>query len=175
MNGLDERMNQTLTTALVKFVNENQDDWDVHIKSVLFAYRTSKNDSTKFTPFQLMFGRAPVLPIEMEIKSKPSNDGEQGEEVAPDFEEKVRLMMEIREQVKEQAMANIDKAQERQKKNYDAKHQPLRFKEGDTVLLKNTEERCEKRWKTRKIVVWTVHSQQRPTERTVQAPKRTRG
>jgi len=111
-NGLDERMNQTLTTALVKFVNENQDDWDVHIKSVLFAYRTSKNDSTKFTPFQLMFGRAPVLPIEMEIKSKPSNEGEQAEEAAPDFEEKVRLMMEIREQMKEPTMANIDKAQE---------------------------------------------------------------
>ena len=36
-NGLDERMNQTLTRALVKFVNENQNDWDVHIKSILFA------------------------------------------------------------------------------------------------------------------------------------------
>ena len=82
-------MNQTLTGALVKFVNENQDDWDVHIKSVLFAYRTSKNDSTKFTPFEVMFGRAPVLPIEIEIKSKPSSDGDQAEEVAPDFDEKV--------------------------------------------------------------------------------------
>ena len=52
-NGLDERLNQTLTTALVKFVNENKDDWDVHIKSALFAYRTSKNDSTKLTPFSI--------------------------------------------------------------------------------------------------------------------------
>ena len=34
-NSLDERMNQTLKGALVKFVNENQDDWDVHIKSCL--------------------------------------------------------------------------------------------------------------------------------------------
>jgi len=34
-------------------------------------------------------------------------------------------MMEIPEQVK--AMANIDKAQERQKKNYDARQQPLLF------------------------------------------------
>ena len=149
-NGLDERMNQTLTGALVKFVNENQDDWDVHIKSVLFAYRTSKNDSTKFTPFELMFGRAPVLPIEIEIKSKPSSDGDQAEEVAPDFDEKVRLMMNIREQVKEQAMINIDKAQGRQKKNYDAKHQPLCFKEGDTVLLKNMRNEARKGGKQEK-------------------------
>ena len=67
-NGLDEQMNQTLTRAIVKFVNDIHDDWDVHLKSILFAYRTSKNDSTKFTPFELMFGRAPVLPIEIEIR-----------------------------------------------------------------------------------------------------------
>ena len=66
-------------------MNENQDAWDVHVKSVLFAYRTSKKDSTKFTTFQLMFGRAPVLPVEMEIKSKPSNDGEKAEDTVPDF------------------------------------------------------------------------------------------
>ena len=133
-NGLDDRLNQTLTRALVKFVNDNQDDWDAHIKSILFAYRTSKNDSTKFTPFELMFGRASVLPIEMEIRSKPSSTNSfsdiDGEAPSP-FNEKVRVMM------KAQAMQNIDKAQERQKKSHDVKHQPLRFKEGDTVLLRN--------------------------------------
>ena len=115
-NGLDERMNQTLTRALVKFVNENQNDWDVHIKSILFAYRTSKNDSTKFTPFELMFGRAPVLPIEMAIKSKPSStdsDSLSGtdEDASSDFDEKVRIMMNVRNQVKAKAMQNINKAQ----------------------------------------------------------------
>ena len=55
------------------------------MKSALLAYLTSKNDSTKFTPFQLMFGRAPVLPVEMEIKSKPSNDDEKAEDAAPNF------------------------------------------------------------------------------------------
>ena len=33
-SGLDERMNQTLTRAIVKFVN----DWDVHLKSIVFVY-----------------------------------------------------------------------------------------------------------------------------------------
>ena len=45
----------------------------MHIKSILFAYRTNNNDSTKFTPFELIFGRAPVLLIETEIRSKPSS------------------------------------------------------------------------------------------------------
>ena len=146
-NGLDERLNQTLTRALVKFVNDNQDDWDVHIKSVLFAYQTSKNDSTKFTPFELMFGRAPVLPIEMGIRSKPSNTNSLSDkdgDAPSDFNEKVRVMMNIRDHVKAQTMQNIDKAQERQKKSYDAKHQPLRFKEGDTVLLRNLRNEARK-------------------------------
>ena len=98
-NGLDERMNQTLKGAIVKFVNENQDDWDIHVKSVLFAYRTSKHASTKYTPFELMFGRAPVLPIELEIQSTPASSTDQAES-SPDFEDKVRVMMDIREQVR---------------------------------------------------------------------------
>ena len=73
----------------------------------------------------------------MEIKSKLSNDGEKAEDTAPDFEEKIQLMMEIREQVKQKAMTNIDEAQEHQKKNYDAEHQPQFFQESDTVLLRN--------------------------------------
>ena len=64
-------MNQTLKSTLVKFVNDNQNDWDVHLNNVSFAYRTSKNDSTKFTAFELMFGRAPVLSIEIKIQSQP--------------------------------------------------------------------------------------------------------
>ena len=46
-------------------------------------------------------------------------------------------MTNIRDQVKVQAIKNIEKAQERQKKSYDAKQQPLRFKEGDIVLPRN--------------------------------------
>ena len=68
-----------------------------------------------------MFGRAPVLPIEVEIRSKPSGSDSLSDEVgdAPfGFNEKVR---EICDQVKAQAMLNTEKTQERQKKSYDAK------------------------------------------------------
>ena len=64
-NGLDERLNQTLKTSLQKLVNESQNDWDELIDNVLFAYRTSKQDSTKFTPFFLMYGREARLPIDI--------------------------------------------------------------------------------------------------------------
>ena len=44
-------MNQTLKGALQKLVNENQEDWDQLLDNVLFAYRTSRQASTKYTPF----------------------------------------------------------------------------------------------------------------------------
>ena len=53
-------------------------------------------------------------------------------------------MTNIRDQVKVQAIKNIEKAQERQKKSQDAKQQPLRFKEGDTVLLRNLRNEARK-------------------------------
>lgn len=56
-NGLVERFNQTLQRSLVKFVNNNQNDWDNKIDGVLFAYRTSQQKSTNHTPFELMYCR----------------------------------------------------------------------------------------------------------------------
>ena len=56
-NGLVERYNQTIQRCLIKLVNQEQDNWDEYIDSVLFAYRTSKQKSTNCTPFELMYCR----------------------------------------------------------------------------------------------------------------------
>lgn len=56
-NGLIERMNQTLQNTLLKIVRDNQSNWDDLLDPALFAIRTSRQKSTKFTPFQMMFGR----------------------------------------------------------------------------------------------------------------------
>ena len=56
-NGLVERYNQTLQRSFIKFVNNNQNDWDEKLDGVLFAYRTSKHASTQVTPFELMYCR----------------------------------------------------------------------------------------------------------------------
>ena len=71
-NGLDERFNQTLQRALLKMIDENQSDWDKYLDSVLFAYRTSKQASTKFSPFFLLYGREPVLPVELIVSKEVS-------------------------------------------------------------------------------------------------------
>ena len=62
-NGLDERFNQTLQWQLLKFVDTEQTDWDLYIDAILFSYRVSTQDSTKHSPFLLVYGRQPRLPI----------------------------------------------------------------------------------------------------------------
>eukprot|EP00731_Ephydatia_muelleri_P035961 Em0185g1a len=44
-NGLDERTNQTLTRALIKF-SEAKENWDLNIDAALYAYRIAKQDSS---------------------------------------------------------------------------------------------------------------------------------
>ena len=46
-NGLDERLNQTVTKFLVKCINTDQNDWDEKLEYVLFSYRTSVHATVK--------------------------------------------------------------------------------------------------------------------------------
>ena len=64
-NGQVERFNRTLEAMLSKVVTENQKDWDDHLQSVLFAYRTAIHESTGYTPFLVMFGHSPSLPVDV--------------------------------------------------------------------------------------------------------------
>ena len=64
-NGLDERYNQTLINSLSKFVQENRTTWDERLSEVVYAYNTAVQESTKYTPFQVMFGRVAWLPVDI--------------------------------------------------------------------------------------------------------------
>ena len=63
-NGQVERFNRTLEAMLSK-VTDQQQDWDLFLPKVLFAYRTSLHETTGFTPYHLNFGRSPQLPIDV--------------------------------------------------------------------------------------------------------------
>ena len=66
-NGLDERLNQTLVTTLKKVVDACSNDWDEHISAALYAYRISKQASSKFSPFFLMYNRQPRKAVSLAI------------------------------------------------------------------------------------------------------------
>ncbi|KAG3089473.1 hypothetical protein PI125_g17984 [Phytophthora idaei] len=63
--GLVERFNGTLMGMLRMYVSETQTDWDVYLPRFLFAYRTACHEGLGDTPFFSLYGRDPVLPIDL--------------------------------------------------------------------------------------------------------------
>ena len=78
-DGLTERFNKTIVQIISMYVSKDQRDWDEFIPFALFAYRTSVQHTTKETPFYLMYGREPKLP--MSISEIPA---EIGTKLSPD-------------------------------------------------------------------------------------------
>ena len=118
---------------LVKFVNSKKQKWSSFLDTCVFAYNTSRHESSKFTPFQMMFGRRATLPIDLETsRTTPEEKAEKyvrAEEGDPDE----RFVN--REKQLEEAKANILVAQKKQKEEYDRKHaNPERYHIGALVL-----------------------------------------
>nr|XP_047129866.1 uncharacterized protein LOC124805802 isoform X1 [Hydra vulgaris] len=138
-NGLDERFNQTIQLMLVKFCNDRHSTWDTHLDACTFAYNTSRQKSIKYTPFELMFGRKPILPIEFEVA------GESPESLLFDFNARpessqhfMNKIIEERSCILEKAKKNIETAQEKQKLHYNKKHaNPFVYAIGSKVLIKD--------------------------------------
>lgn len=109
-NGLDERFNQTFKTSLV---DENQINWDELIEDVLFAYKTSRQASTKYTPFFLMRGREARLPSDIHLSVSQENDAQNSD--AQDIDKKVKQLIDMSEKAHISALSNIRNAQEKKK------------------------------------------------------------
>ena len=143
-NGLSECMNQTLMNALEK-LNNAAEEWEEHIESILFAYRTSKHHSTGFTPFKLMYGREARLHIDLAVPSTPT-----AVPSADDFNMKLQHLQQAKAEVMEIAGRNLAKSQERQKKNFDLRHSAPAMEVGQCVVVKNSRKLTRKGGKLEK-------------------------
>ncbi|KAL5467722.1 hypothetical protein EMCRGX_G031986 [Ephydatia muelleri] len=119
-NGLIERYNQTLQRSLVKLVNKEQDNWEIFLEGVLFAYQTSVHKSTGVPPFEIMFGRTAILPIETEELCASSSLIEDSD--SNDLETAMNKMTDVKKTLYQKAHDNISSAQQRYKRDYDKKH-----------------------------------------------------
>ena len=133
-NGQVERFNRTLEAMLAKVVQANQRDWDAHLPKVLFAYRTAVHESTQFTPYHLVFGRSPMLPVDVMLQRPyPPQPGEEGGQVnVPQFVEDTHHYFK---EAYNAANKHLKLSNGRRKQGYDKKEHGESFSIGDRVLL----------------------------------------
>ena len=135
-NGQTEKTNGLLCRILTKTIIGTGTDWDHKLYSALWAYRTAYKVTTNSTPFQLVYGIEAILPIELEVQSLRVAIQER---LNDDESLSHRLaMLERLDEVRSQALLNIEATQKRRKLYYDSKLKPKPFKENDLVLLYDT-------------------------------------
>ena len=128
-NGMVEKFNRTLKTALRKHAARFGVQWDQYLSGVLWAYRNTPHESTGEKPSFLLFGMDCRSPTEAALL--PPTQPEPTE-VENDREEVVLSLASAREL----AVKSMRQAQKRYKIKYDRNAGQTKYRIGDWVVVK---------------------------------------
>lgn len=126
-----ERFNRTLLNMLGTLNDEDKRHWRDFVKPLVHAYNCTKHDSTGFTPYELMFGRQPRLPIDLAF-NVPLNHRQQ-----QSHSQYVKALKSHLQESYQLAAKNAAKVAERNKIRYDKHVTESVLDVGDLVLVRN--------------------------------------
>ncbi|KAG9450049.1 hypothetical protein H6P81_010014 [Aristolochia fimbriata] len=122
-DGQTERVNQILEDYLRHFVSANQKDWPNLLDIAQFSFNLQKSEATGYSPFEVVLGRQPSLPIEVLPK--------QSKKSAP-----AHFMLKRWKETQDLARVYLHKAARRMKKAANQHRRPVAFEVGDQVMLR---------------------------------------
>ena len=130
-NGQCERFNSTLCNMLGTLSEEEKSDWKSYLGCMTHAYNCTKHASTTYSPYYLMFGRHPRLPIDVEFGLPKSNSG--------DNSSKSRYIQKLRRRLNyafQKATKVANQQANKYKSSYDKSIKGPQLQEKDLVLVK---------------------------------------
>ena len=130
-NGQCERFNSTLCNMLGTLSEEEKSDWKSYLGCMTHAYNCTKHASTTYSPYHLMFGRHPRLPIDVEFGLPKSNSG--------DNSSKSRYIQKLRRRLNyafQKATKVANQQANKYKSSYDKSIKGPQLQEKDLVLVK---------------------------------------
>ena len=68
-NGQVESTNKVLEAILTKTIQLHHKDWVGRLPKYLWAYRITWKNTTRHTPYELLYGKEVFLPIEFQVKT----------------------------------------------------------------------------------------------------------
>ena len=108
---------------------QDHNDWENRIRPVCMAYNSSTQTTTGFSPFYLMFGRQPRLPIDLTYGSMPTK-----KQYVLEY---VKTLNSSLEEAYQNVKHNVTGIQDRQKEQYDKTVRGDAYQVGDLVWLHN--------------------------------------
>eukprot|EP00253_Pinus_taeda_P033683 PITA_33683 len=132
-NGQVESSNKVIESILTKTIASHRHDWATRLPKALWAYRTTWRSTTSYSPYQLVFGKQLIFPIEFEIQTLRT-----GQEIGLDLSEaQINRLQQINEldEIRLSALQNTTLIQQQRAKWHDALIKNKVFHEGDWALL----------------------------------------
>ena len=131
-NGLTEKFNGTMKLMLKRLCSEQPRQWHRFINPLLFAYHEVRQESTGFSPFELLYGRAVRGPMTI-LKELWTKEVEE-----PEVKNSYQYVFELREKLDETlklAHSQLQKARDKGKYYYDRKTRVRKFQPGEKALV----------------------------------------
>ncbi|CAF1578232.1 unnamed protein product [Didymodactylos carnosus] len=125
-NGIVKRFNATFVPQLAKLQDSEGNNWDEYLQAVVFAYNSGIHKTTKYSPYELLFGRSAKLPID----PRPTQFSSQK---SSDYFIQLQKTLNI---YPKNAKQHIIHQQELNKQRYDKNRPDSHYQEGDVVLLR---------------------------------------
>ena len=127
-DGLVERFHRTLISMLSRYVEKHARDWDRYLPYMLYAYRVAAQESTRESPFFLLYGRDARQPIEEALDCPTSA-------YVVDIDDYKTELVQGLTSAWMTAAECIKSAQVRQKTAYDRGAKTMNYRVGDRVMV----------------------------------------
>ena len=129
-NGSAERVHQTLQRMICKLDLEKRWKWPEHIGSMLIAYNATLSQVTGYSPYFLMFGQRPRLPVDLLFLTVNNP------EWIRTIDKYVKALYEQLRECLKLAQESATKEANRQKRLYDRRVGAVELRPGDHVLVR---------------------------------------
>ena len=138
-NSKVERSHRVLHDVIAKMAQENTQMWDLYLNQALSAIRVSVSETTKHSPFFLLYNRDPVLPIDNILQPRRKYVGE----------ELHKVILENQHKMFTRVHGRIKSAQAKRRQVINEKRQPVTFEVGDAVYVRNHQRKSkfDQKWK----------------------------